>query len=62
MAGLCTRFHRVVLNDWGTSCPAFTAYGGEIQATRFAGGRWLNLAYCTRRYNYLLKLIWFAIF
>jgi hypothetical protein len=29
-------------NDWGTSRPAFTAYGGKIQATRFAGGRLLE--------------------
>jgi hypothetical protein len=32
-------FHRVVFNDWGTSRPAFTATGGKIQATRYAGGR-----------------------
>ena len=30
---------RFVFNDWGTSHPAFTAYGGEIQASRYAGGR-----------------------
>jgi hypothetical protein len=29
-------------NDWDTSRPAFTAYGGKIQATRFAGGRYLR--------------------
>ncbi len=37
MAGI----HRVIFNDWGTSRPAFTAYGGKTQATRFASGRWL---------------------
>jgi hypothetical protein len=42
MAGLGTRFHRVVINDWVASRPAFTAYGGKIQATRFAGGRGLK--------------------
>jgi hypothetical protein len=26
-------------NDWGTSRPAFTAYGAKIQAIRFVGGR-----------------------
>jgi hypothetical protein len=31
--------NRVVFNDWGTSRPAFKAYGGKIQATRYAGGR-----------------------
>jgi hypothetical protein len=28
-----------IRNDWGTTSPAFSAYGGKIQATRFAGGR-----------------------
>jgi hypothetical protein len=26
-------------NEWGTSRPAFPAYGGKIQATRCAGDR-----------------------
>ena len=29
-------------NDRGTSRPAFTAYGGKIQATRCVGDRWLH--------------------
>jgi hypothetical protein len=44
------RFHRVTCNDWGTSRPCLsqpmivpygTNIGGKIQATRYAGGRWL---------------------
>jgi hypothetical protein len=31
--------NRVTFNDWGTSPLSFPAYGGKIQATRFAGGR-----------------------
>ena len=37
---LCNRFRPQRLGHFAPL--SFTAYGGKIQATRYAGGRWLN--------------------